>query len=96
MLAFAAHAALFLLFCFCFLFFVLLFLHEAIFFTSGSVPLYFFNLESLFEYNKNFLYRIKHERKFHYYEIFKVKQRGKMFSKYLLLVDCLIDFSPIK
>ena len=34
------------------------------FLTLGSVPLFFFTLEFLFEYNENVLYRMKPERKF--------------------------------
>ena len=33
---------------------------------------------------------------FHYYKVFKVKHPEKMFSRYLLFVYYLLDFSPIK
>ena len=70
------------------------------FFYFRICSLIFFTLEPYLEYNEYYLYRMKHEQSlssfFHYFEIFKVKHREKMFSRYLLFAYYLLDFSPIK
>ena len=80
----------------------------SIFLTFATGNYFFFVLlqdlftspESLFEYNENFLFKMKHEGKFLICLSLLLNFQGntvkRMFSRYFLSVYYLLDFSPIK